>query len=73
MSTGAATADTVQFKDRLLYLLQPPLDSVFDGRQLEVPFKLFDYLASGRPIVFSGNSANNPVTEAGAGLAVSRL
>jgi glycosyltransferase involved in cell wall biosynthesis len=32
--------------------------------------KLFDYLASGRPIVFAGNTANNPVTEAGAGFAV---
>jgi SNF2 family DNA or RNA helicase len=41
------TADTVLFKDRLLYLLQPPLDSLFDGRQLEVPFKPFQYQAEG--------------------------
>ncbi len=41
------TADTVLFKDRLLYLLQPPLDSLFDGRQLEVPFKPFPYQAEG--------------------------
>lgn len=32
--------------------------------------KLFDYLASGRPILFSGNSANNPVEEAKAGITV---
>jgi glycosyltransferase involved in cell wall biosynthesis len=32
--------------------------------------KLFDYLSSGRPIVFSGNTGNNPVKEAGAGISV---
>lgn len=41
------TADTVQFKDRLLYLLQPPLDGLFDGRQLEVPFEPFPYQLEG--------------------------
>jgi glycosyltransferase involved in cell wall biosynthesis len=32
--------------------------------------KLFDYLASGRPVLFSGNTGNNPVQEAGAGMSV---
>ncbi|HSQ58174.1 MAG TPA: DEAD/DEAH box helicase, partial [Gemmata sp.] len=37
----------VLFKDRLLYLLQPSLDGLFDGRQLEVPFELFPYQLEG--------------------------
>ncbi len=41
------TADTVVFKDRLLCLLQPPLDGLFDGRQLEVPFAPFPYQLEG--------------------------
>lgn len=32
--------------------------------------KLFDYLASGKPVIFSSNSINNPVEEAGAGITV---
>lgn len=32
--------------------------------------KIFDYLAAGRPIVIASNAANNPVQEAGAGVAV---
>jgi len=32
--------------------------------------KLFEYLLSGRPIIFAGNSRNNPVKEAGAGITV---
>ncbi|MCU0706314.1 MAG: DEAD/DEAH box helicase [Fimbriiglobus sp.] len=41
------TADTVLVKDRLLYLLQPPLDGLFDGRQMEVPFEPFPYQLEG--------------------------
>jgi len=32
--------------------------------------KLYDYLASGKPIIFSSNSINNPVDEANAGITV---
>lgn len=32
--------------------------------------KLFDYLASGKPIIFASNAINNPVKEADAGLTV---
>ncbi|WP_286758478.1 glycosyltransferase family 4 protein [Ralstonia sp. RL] len=32
--------------------------------------KLFDYLAAGRPVVFAGRTANNPVAEARAGVTV---
>jgi SNF2 family DNA or RNA helicase len=41
------TTDTVIFKDRLLCLLQPPLDGLFDGRQLELPFEPFPYQLEG--------------------------
>lgn len=41
------TADTVVFKDRLLFLLQPPLDGLFDGRSLGVPFEPFPYQLEG--------------------------
>ncbi len=34
------------------------------------PNKIFDYLASGRPIVFACEAANNPVAEAEAGISV---
>ncbi len=33
--------------------------------------KIFDYLAAAKPIIFSGNSINNPVSDAGAGICVS--
>ncbi len=41
------TVDSVLFKDRLLYLLQPPLDGLFEGRQMEVPFEPFPYQLEG--------------------------
>ncbi|MBN9117885.1 MAG: DEAD/DEAH box helicase [Planctomycetes bacterium] len=51
------TADTVLFKDRLLYLLQPPLDGLFDGRQLEVPFEPFPYQLEGIAFLMPRHSA----------------
>jgi SNF2 family DNA or RNA helicase len=39
--------DTVVFKERLLYLLQPPLENVFAGRQMTVPFKPYAYQMEG--------------------------
>ena len=51
------TADTVLFKDRLLYLLQPPLDGLFDGRQLEVPFEPFPYQLEGIAFFMPRHSA----------------
>ena len=32
--------------------------------------KIFDYLASGRPIIFAGNTPNDPVKEASAGISI---
>jgi SNF2 family DNA or RNA helicase len=51
------TADTVLIKDRLLYLLQPPLDDIFNGRALEVPFELFPYQREGIAFMVPRHSA----------------
>jgi SNF2 family DNA or RNA helicase len=40
-------ADSVVFKDRLLYLLQPPLEDLFAGRQVELQHKPFPYQLQG--------------------------
>jgi SNF2 family DNA or RNA helicase len=37
----------VIFKDRLLYLLQPPLEDLFAGRQVELPLKPYPYQVQG--------------------------
>lgn len=39
--------DAVVFKDRLLYLLQPPLEAVFGKGQISLPFKPFPYQVKG--------------------------
>ncbi len=39
--------DMVLFKDRLLYLLQPPLEDLFTGRQVELPFQPYPYQVKG--------------------------
>lgn len=40
-------ADTVVFKDRLLYLLQPPIEQMFVGKQVSVPFPPYPYQLEG--------------------------
>jgi SNF2 family DNA or RNA helicase len=39
--------ETVQFKDRLLYLLQPPLEDIFAHKQVTLPFKPYPYQLRG--------------------------
>lgn len=40
-------SDMVIFKDRLLYLLQPPLEYLFSGKQIELPFQPYPYQVKG--------------------------
>jgi SNF2 family DNA or RNA helicase len=41
------TGETVMIKDRLLYLLQPPLENLFAGKQVQVPAQPFPYQLEG--------------------------
>jgi SNF2 family DNA or RNA helicase len=41
------SGDAVVFKERLLYLLQPPLENLFAGKQVELPFKPYPYQMEG--------------------------
>jgi SNF2 family DNA or RNA helicase len=41
------TPDCVLFKDRLLYLLQPPIDHLIGTKSVEVPFQPFPYQLEG--------------------------
>ena len=40
-------SDMVMFKDRLLYLLQPPLENLFANKQIELPFQPYPYQIKG--------------------------
>jgi SNF2 family DNA or RNA helicase len=40
-------ADTVLLKDRLLYLLQPPLEDLFGDKQIQLPFQPYPYQLQG--------------------------
>ena len=51
------TSDMVLTKDRLLFLLQPPLDGLFLGKQLEVPFEPFPYQLEGIAFLMPRHSA----------------
>ncbi len=39
--------DLAVFKDRLLYLLQPPLEDLFGGKQVQLPFQPYPYQVKG--------------------------
>jgi SNF2 family DNA or RNA helicase len=39
--------ESVHFKDRLLYLLQPPLEDIFANKQVTLPFKPYPYQLRG--------------------------
>jgi SNF2 family DNA or RNA helicase len=51
------TSDTVLFKDRLLYLLQPPVESMFVGKQVSVPFPPYPYQLEGVAFLMPRHSA----------------
>ena len=39
--------DMFHFKERLMYLLQPPIEEVFIGKEVSLPFKPFPYQIKG--------------------------
>ncbi len=49
--------DNVVFKDRLLYLLQPPLENLFVGKQVSVPFPPYPYQLEGMAFLMPRRSA----------------
>ncbi len=49
-------ADAVLFQDRLLYLLQPPLESLFAGK-VQLPFKPYPYQMEGIAFLMPRHSA----------------
>jgi SNF2 family DNA or RNA helicase len=51
------SAETVLFKDRLLYLLQPSLESIFAGRQVSLPSQPFPYQLDGIAFLMPRDSA----------------
>lgn len=50
-------ADTVLLKDRLLYVLQPPLENLFVGKQVSVPFPPYPYQLEGIAFLMPRKSA----------------
>jgi SNF2 family DNA or RNA helicase len=51
------TPETLLFKDRLLYLLQPPIDHLIGGKQVGVPFQPFPYQMEGIAFLMPRHSA----------------
>jgi hypothetical protein len=50
-------SDMVMFKDRLLYLLQPPLENLFANKQVELPFPPYPYQIKGIAFLMPRHSA----------------
>lgn len=51
------TADNLLLKDRLLYLLQPPLENLFVGKQVSVPFPPYPYQLEGMAFLMPRKAA----------------
>ena len=49
--------DVVKLEDRLHFLLQPPLEDVFNGARLEFPFRPFPYQFAGIAFLFPRHEA----------------
>ncbi len=49
--------DMFQFKERLMYLLQPPIEEVFIGKEVTLPFKPFPYQIKGIAFLMPRKSA----------------
>jgi SNF2 family DNA or RNA helicase len=45
-------ADMIKLQDRLFYLLQPPLESLLDGKTMEFPFEPFPFQFAGIGFLF---------------------
>jgi SNF2 family DNA or RNA helicase len=50
-------SDLVMFKDRLLYLLQPALEDLFVGKQVQLPFQPYPYQVKGVAFLMPRHSA----------------
>lgn len=50
-------SDLVLFKDRLLYLLQPPLEDLFRGKRIVLPFQPYPYQLKGIAFLMPRHSA----------------
>ena len=49
--------DMFHFKERLMYLLQPPIEEVFIGKEVNLPFKPFPYQIKGIAFLMPRKSA----------------
>ena len=49
--------DTVVLKERLLYLLQPPLETLFAGKQVRLPFSPYPYQLEGMAFLMPRSAA----------------